>query len=172
MTTNIHYITYFLKVYSLSLASRLIGLCYFLLNTMSFLCTFFRRGFTDYVRRGLSHLKVLLRLGPVSRTLWQPTSPTPAGGGLLICGPQGCGRTTLALTLARELYDAPSFRVFSHLISCKSLKGKKKPLFVVILRRNFRGDTITFLSFLLPHIIHRRRPAPTQPSLEGSRRLH
>lgn len=72
----------------------------------------------------LDHLGPCLAVTPLGVTLMTCDPGLAGGGGLLICGPRGVGKSTLARGVCRKLAAFPTL-AHVQVVDCKPLRGKK-----------------------------------------------
>ncbi|XP_012943052.1 peroxisome biogenesis factor 1 [Aplysia californica] len=79
-------------------------------------------GFGGLARQALNHLHTSIGARPLSRSCFMARAGL-SHGLLLITGPKGCGKTSLAKALCRKMFHSP---VMAHItfIDCKVLRGK------------------------------------------------
>ncbi|XP_033119787.1 peroxisome biogenesis factor 1-like [Anneissia japonica] len=80
-------------------------------------------GVSELGQSGLNHIKTSLAIRPLSRQVCSGL-PGLLQGGLIITGPKGSGKTTLAMALCREVMSWPQL-VYVNVLECKPLKGKR-----------------------------------------------
>ncbi|XP_070537821.1 peroxisomal ATPase PEX1-like [Ptychodera flava] len=80
-------------------------------------------GVNDLSRQALDHLKISLGIRPLANYICKPNRGL-FNGGLLIYGPKGIGKSTLARSLSREVSEWP-YLSHTTIIQCKQLKGKR-----------------------------------------------
>ncbi len=87
------------------------------------LCALFR-GIDGYAAVALQYIETRLALTPVAKCLVsRQTSGGGACGHLLICGPRGVGKSTLARATCKSLTNSAA-SVYVNVIECKPLRGR------------------------------------------------
>ncbi|XP_071949385.1 peroxisomal ATPase PEX1-like [Antedon mediterranea] len=80
-------------------------------------------GVSELGQSGLNHIKTALAIRPLSKQICSGL-PGLQQGGLILTGPKGSGKTTLAMALCREVTSWPQL-VYVNTLECKPLKGKR-----------------------------------------------
>lgn len=78
-------------------------------------------GIDALLKKGSSFLELWLNLSPISDSILPKYFTTVI---LLICGPRGVGKSTLARSLVQKISKSPHY-IYHHIISCRKLQGKR-----------------------------------------------
>ncbi|XP_023242484.1 peroxisome biogenesis factor 1-like isoform X1 [Centruroides sculpturatus] len=121
-------------------------------------------GINTLSTKGASFLELWLNLSPLADSILPKYFSTPV---LLICGPRGTGKSSLAQNLIQKISKSPYY-VYHHIISCRKLQGKRAEVIWKSWRKECNEIIHRQPSILLIDDFDIIAPAPLNPEQERS----